>query len=389
MIAVLGGSGPTGSAVLATLVSAGERVLALGRDQRRLAASARTAGPHAGSVGARGAPSADASGVDATAADALAAVLEGVDLLVVAGGPATSLVPPALEAALRRGIDVVVLSGDPWLLRELAARDGSWRAAGRTAVVGVALEPWVSDLLVDLAASAVAGPREVHVASIYPDRGGWRAAATPGTRRALADAVGRGSLALLDGELVEEPIGEARRLAWFPRPVGPSHAAGVPGAAPTGVPAHVPGVRTVRSYLAVPGWRAELLQFAGNAARWGPAGQRLAAHVAGAGVPPTDPARWGVVAEVAGTGRVRGAERDAGDVGALGPDRGEIARAWAHGSHPPEAGAAAVLATVRSVLAGRAAPGVVPASLAGVPAELLDACSATGLLRWSLARPPR
>jgi hypothetical protein len=173
------------------------------------------------------------------------------------------------------------------------------------------------------------------------------------------------------GRVVEELPGEVRRLAWFPRPVGPVHAAGVPAPEPLTVPRHVPSARTVRTYLALSSWRAELLQAAGNLARR-PRGRRLLADrlTSRAGTPSVAQraaARWACVVE---------AEGEEG-----------VARAWAYGTDPYGTGAASIVALAEAVLAGRADAGVVPPALVEVPADLLDTLSARTDLRWSVSRP--
>src|SRR5699024_6174887 len=81
------------------------------------------------------------------------------------------------------------------------------------------------------------------------------------------------------------------------------------------VPRHVPGVSTVRTYLAMPSARAEFAQMAASVARW-PRARRLARRFLEGG-PPGPPSkvregtRWGCVAEIRG-------------------DEG-VARSWAYG----------------------------------------------------------
>jgi hypothetical protein len=203
-----------------------------------------------------------------------------------------------------------------------------------------------------------------------PDRGGLLRAASPGVRRGIASALGAPCVAFVGGARTEERPGEERRLAWFPRPFGPHHAASVPGLEPLSVPRHLPQVQEVRSYLALSSPGAELLQATANLARWEPARRRLARRLergADRWVPGRPPARWAVVVEVEG--------------------EDGLARAWANGHDLDEATALIVTAVADSVAAGAARPGVVPPAHAGSPRELLDALAAASSIRWSVSRP--
>jgi hypothetical protein len=277
-----------------------------------------------------------------------------------------------VDAALDTGTHLVDPVGDPGTLRWVTEqRDGPAREVGVTIVLAAGLAAVPGDPLAHLAAHAVTAAREVHVCYGFPSSGGLLGGATAGTRRAFADLLGVPALALSDGRLVEELPGEIRRLAWFPRPVGPAHAAGIPAPEPLTVPRHVPSARTVRTYVSVTSWRAELLQASASLARH-PRGRRVLERRLTAPRRTPSPSRraatrWACVAEAAG-------------------EEG-VARAWAYGTDPYATSAASLVTLARSVLDGHADAGVVPPSLVEVPADLLDALSARTDLRWSISRP--
>jgi hypothetical protein len=296
----------------------------------------------------------------------------GVPLLVVAG--ASDEVRAAILAALDAGRDVVDVDRDPghlaWLYEVAAAHAGGRN--GRL-VAGAGLRWAIGDLLVAVAAAELGQVEEVHVAYTA---GGGREVATPGERRARLAGLGLPVIARVDGRSVQEPVGAARRLAWFPRPVGPSHAVGVPGGEVYSVPLHQPSASTIRSYEAVPGWRAEWLQAEANLAQTG-WGRRLLERRAGrARSVPGDAAlaarRWGCVVEVT--------------------DGDRLGRAWAYGHDPvqvtAELGAlvAIRLATAREdASSSRPGPGVMAASQVAPARELLDRLAVRTDLRWSRA----
>lgn len=274
-----------------------------------------------------------------------------------------------VTAAVGAGTDVVEVDHEVgylhWLVG-LAARTG--RASGARVIGGAGLRFAVGDLLSALAAAPVPSPREVHVA--YTS-GGSRRHLTPGERRAAIAALERGpGSALEHGREVPEPPGGLRRLAWFPRPVGPSHAAAVPGGEWLTVPRHLGSVGTVHTYEAMAGWRAELLQARASIASSSPGRRWLQRRLARRDRPVTAPARaeepWGCVAEVAG--------------------EVVLGRAWAYGRDP--IGVTAEIAvelalrltgTSRQQLRG----GPTAPSQVAPPSALLDAVADRGGLRWS------
>ena len=133
---------------------------------------------------------------------------------------------------------------------------------------------------------------------------------------------------------------------------------------------HLPGVETVRTYEAVTGWRAELLQATANLAR-SERGRRWLARRAAAGPPPPTAVeraetRWGCVAEVAGSATV--------------------GRAWAYGHDPVRLTALIATVLARTLLATPAhvLPGGAVAPSEVIPARaMLDELAERTDLRWS------
>lgn len=366
-VVLLGAGSRVGRAIAAALVADGRSFVAAGPDPTVVRER----------LGADGLPATVLDGV--VASDPEADPAAGAGLL---GGPGVVVQADARvgSAVLRRAAAAAVAAGAhhldvlpdpghaPALEAELAALA---QDAGVSVLPGVGPDLIPGDPLAALAADAVVGPRELHVSFAVPSPGGLRAALTRGGRTAWARTWLEPGPAFDGGQLVTERIGEARRLAWFPRPVGPAHAVGMPGALAWSVPRRVPGVRTVRTYLAMPGWRAELVQLTGNAARsprvraW--LRRRLDAR------PAADEAtlaevRWAAVAEARG--------RDE-----------EVARAWANGHDPVAIAAAAVAVLVGELLDARAPGGVHPPTGVLEAGVLLDRLAARAPLRWSVVRP--
>ena len=365
-IAVLGAGGQTGALVVAELRRAGHRVVALG-------SGGRTAG--------RDEPDRDAPAPDeVTAPDeqrqiaggvaGLAAALHGVDALVDVAGPFGPREGAGLQAALAAGVHYLDASLEPAATAHVYEQAGRIRRAGITAVSAGGFPAAVLDLLGLSALAAADGGDELHLATTFPGGGWWRHGAGPATRRILGHLLAEPLTAVVDGDLVEEPVGEARRLAWFPRPVGLAHAAGVPGTAALSAHRRAPELVVVREYLAMSGWRAELLQLGASTTGWAPARRWLQARVEGLGTAPDATrrraVRWACVAETRS-------------------EQGTV-RAWANG-HDPAATSAACLAVLTDAVLADGQPGAcTPAQLA--PAgRLLDELTGSRDLRWSVIRP--
>lgn len=301
------------------------------------------------------------------AADVRHAAVAGADL-VVAAARAPQARRDWLADAAASGTHALDAGDDPVIAAETV--DALGPLADRAGITVIpAAGAAVADLLAATAIGAVRAAEEVHVCWAFPDRGGWRRALAPGVRATAVDRLAAPMLVLHDGRRGHERVGEIRRLAWFPKPIGPTHAAAVPGSDPVIVALHAPDVGLARTYLALPTWRAELLQATGTLLR-SPRWRDLVARRLEQGDEPATgatAARWACVAESRG--------------------RDGVARAWAYGRDAVGVGVAGLVALAEVVLDTRAPVGVVPAARVGSPAPLLDRLSVTAGLRWSVARP--
>lgn len=236
---------------------------------------------------------------------------------------------------------------------------------------GVGFVSALGDALAVVAAREVDAPSRVDVTVWVPTRRSLLTGASPRERADLLSSVADPMLVLADGAPRAERIAEARRLAWFPRPVGPHHAAATPGTHWRTVPRVLPTVHTVRSAVALRSSAAELLQGLGNLARarWG---RGLVERLAARPGPDRGTAdeRWAVVVEVA-------------------DDDGVLARGWAYGHDRRD-----VTARTLALLAPRVATadaslqrGPVGATELWAADQLLDALAADSDLRWSVTEP--
>lgn len=220
-------------------------------------------------------------------------------------------------------------------------------------------------LLAGVAVQEADDPREVHVAYGFPGARRLLSRMSPTLRRALVRVATDEAAARVEGEERPEPMGQGRRLAWFPAPVGPAHAAAVGGLE------HLAGlsVPTVRTWLAAGSMASEVLQAVGRCDVERGVGAWLDRRAAagGGGHGATADLRWAVVVEV----------RDAD---------GSIIRSWANGTDPVRA-AADLLVEAAVRLADVGAPGDRSVLGLGDPAGQLDAVADQRTLRWSVSRP--
>ncbi len=348
----MGASGFTGRLLAACLAERGTGFIAAGRDEGRLRAAV---GHIDAVVGIRT--------VDVRDEATLRHVLGEADVVVSSVGPFAEMGAATFVAAQSESTAYVDVAGEPSFVRWCFDRRDR---ATAVAVPGCGLNGGIGDLLAHVAGSAVGEPAELHVAYLVRGRG---MAGSPAMRRSVAATLDQPPFAYVDGELVREPTGQVRRPAWFPRPVGPRSSAGFHGLEPITVPFHLPSLRLVRTYLAVPGVLADA---AGLALAWRPA-RRVLTRLAGRW-------RWEV------PDRLRAAVRWVCLAEAVSAD-GRIARGWANGSdvHASTAELAAEVAT--RLMTGMRTPGVRAASEAVDAGSVLDALAAREVLRWSVQEP--
>lgn len=245
------------------------------------------------------------------------------------------------------------------------------QALGPAPVVpGAGMAAAVADALAVVAGERLVGPDRVDVTLYVPSRRSLLATATPRERGELLDAVLAPMEVLVDGTLVRERVAEARRLAWFPRPVGPHHAAAVPGPHRHTIPRVMPTVGTVRTGLALRSSSAELLQAVAGLARFDPVRRAVARRAdRGGRRAGTTEERWALVVEVATPG-------------------GRLVRAWAYGHDRHGVTARVVASVAPRLLLADAGDGRPRGVTEVVPAEqLLDTLAAHTDLRWSITGP--
>lgn len=229
----------------------------------------------------------------------------------------------------------------------------------------------LGDALAVAAGTAMSAPTRVDVSLWVPSTRSVLARATPRERAEIAGAIAGPVEVLVDGQVRQEQVAEDRRLAWFPRPVGPHHAVAVPGSHWRTIPAVLPSVHTVRTALALRSSVAEVVQGIGNLARFDTVSRWMDRWAQRPGADPgTADERWAMVVEVT-------------------TDDGGLTRGWAYG-HDRHAVTAAVVARVAEALADAPPrpPATRPMGITEVvdATDLLDHLAAVTDLRWSVTR---
>lgn len=360
-VALLGASGYSGGLIARRLDATHQPFTPCGRDGERLAAAVR-------GLDSAGPPLV----VDATSPTDMRQLTQTHDLVINTVGPFVGTSEVVVEACVSGQCHYVDITAEQsflaWVHDDIGPRA---RAAGVSLVPGAGFDFLPGDLLATIAATAVEDAEDVHVAYYVPGTVAMLRRSSAGTRRTLASLVGEPMAAFVRGRRDQERLAEARRLAWFPKPVGPHHAAGSPGLEALTLPSRIPSLRTARTYLAIPSWQAEAAQFLGSLGRLQVVRDLLGRITSGARGGPDEAlrqaTRWACVAEAAGTDGV--------------------ARAWAYG-HDIYGFTAVSSVLVASRLATGACPSgaLGPADL-GDPKDMLDELADATDLRWSVTRP--
>jgi len=170
----------------------------------------------------------------------LADLVRGADVVVVTRAAGEQL--DVARAALDGGAHVVTTSDDPDEVRGLLDLRERARASDRSVVVGAAMAPGLSCLLVRHAAALLDEVDEVHVA-----RAG---AGGPACARQRRRALRGPAVEWRDGEWVERPGFSGRELVWFPDPTGGSDCYRAGLADPLLVADAMPHLRRVSARLA-------------------------------------------------------------------------------------------------------------------------------------------
>ncbi|MDX1511766.1 MAG: saccharopine dehydrogenase NADP-binding domain-containing protein [Nitriliruptorales bacterium] len=363
-IALLGASGFTGRLVAAELDRRGHAFVAAGRDTGRLREAVA------------GLSATDVVAVDVTDAASVHALVSDVDLVLTTVGPFQQLGRGVLAAAIESDTHYVDSTGEQPFIRWAFERWGEVAAArGVSVVPAAAFDHVPGDLLGHVAASALRVPEELHVAYLAKAPGGLLNTGSSGTRASVASLMGETILSVVDGRLREEDFMAERRLAWFPRPVGPHHAAGTGGAEPFTIPRHVPGLRVVRSYTAMPTWQAEVGQLlsgvAGRSTRLRDLLQRtLSQGPEGPSERSRQATRIAAVAEAA-----------------TGGSDPAIARAWLSGRDIYRFTAVCMVLIAERILGGGVPPGVIAPAETGAATALLDELAVRADVQWSVITP--
>ncbi len=113
---------------------------------------------------------------------------------------------------LASGVAVVSLSAEIDDVRALVDLDHRARSCGAALIVGAAMSPGLSGLLVDHLWRQLHVAEEVHVAT--------HGTAGPACAARHHDALGDTAIGWHDGAWIERPGGSGRELNWFPEPIG-------------------------------------------------------------------------------------------------------------------------------------------------------------------------
>ncbi|MEP7114958.1 MAG: hypothetical protein ABI862_16955, partial [Ilumatobacteraceae bacterium] len=113
---------------------------------------------------------------------------------------------------LALGVSVISMSADIADVRTLVDLDERARRGGAVLIVGAAMSPGLSGLLIDHLWRQLDVAEEIHVAT--------HGTAGPACAVQHHDALGDTAIGWHDGAWIERPGGSGRELNWFPEPIG-------------------------------------------------------------------------------------------------------------------------------------------------------------------------
>lgn len=215
-VAVLGAAGTIAGAIVRDLAEyeevGGLRLLDL--DAARAAEAAER----------HGAGKARAEAVDARQPGALAAALEGCEVLVNSASYRINL--EAMDAAVAAGCHYVDLGGLYWMTAQQLERGEQFLRADRLALLGMGSSPGKTNVMAVAAARALGGDRldEAHVSAAGRDPAPAREGVLrlPYALATLLDELRMNPIVVAGGRAVEiEPMSSGGEVG-FPEPIGPS-----------------------------------------------------------------------------------------------------------------------------------------------------------------------
>jgi len=241
------GAGAVGreAAALAGGLSAVAHLTVADRDAQAAAAAAAGAGPRATPIL-----------LDVEDDVALATLLEDHDVVLNCVGPYFRYAQRVFDAALDTGTDYLDVNDDWQPTLSLLNSDAAWRAAGRTAIVGIGTSPGVANLAAVAAARAVGTPERIVTGWTMPDR--LEREGTAASEHWLYQSSGRIRL-FADGAFCDEPP-LAERMLNYP---GIGRRAGLTVGHPEAItlPREFPSLKDCVNVMVLPGSLAAALRY--------------------------------------------------------------------------------------------------------------------------------
>jgi len=186
---------------------------------------------------------------DASRPESLASLMDGVGCVVNCAGPFARLGEPVLRAAIEAGAHYLDTTGEQlWMARMMDLLSADAERKGVTAILAHAFEYAVGDCAARIAVEETSGAETVEVVNRVEGFGSSR-----GTKKSALDVLTKPALAVVNGRRREEAQLAHRAHVRFPDEDQDCVALSYGGGEVLSAPSFAPTVRTVRTYLAVPG----------------------------------------------------------------------------------------------------------------------------------------
>jgi short subunit dehydrogenase-like uncharacterized protein len=246
VITIYGATGYTGRLVAELLVSRGVELTIAGRNRARLEAL-KTSLSHISRYGA----TPQVAPVELEDRRALLRMLERTKVLLTCAGPFGRFGPPLVEACLQAKTHYLDITGEVRFMIDTAARDEEAKKAEVALVNAVGADVVPSDFVAHLATETLGGSVDSVEVAILAER----PKVSGGTMRSLVEVLTGSSFALVDGEYVEEPLGQRTRRFEWPGELESKYRDRVAYSAPLGDLATLPrttGTKNARTYAVMP-----------------------------------------------------------------------------------------------------------------------------------------
>lgn len=253
-IVVLGATGYTGKQVCEKLLELGAnsdiRLILAGRYRIELERNSMA-------LGQRFKQAVDIQALEMTDRNALRQVCDGSSVIVNCAAPYSITGPPMLATAVAVKAHLIDAAGEPGYIEHCNGRATAIKEAGIAVVNGVATDPGIADLAVEVAAKKWEAVQSVHLLYLYKNL-----EMSNGMRESTLESLKQPTRVYKERAMVVVPTGsKQRKFTWDG---GSASGLNTPGGEGILLPRHVSGVRNVTVYRVLEGKQKMAISMVGG-----------------------------------------------------------------------------------------------------------------------------